>query len=98
MSVEDRSFQIDKFNVSNSNQRDDVEFCLWHQFIKPSYTYGGRLGRFFYRIMCQQFRLVKYDARWKETKAMEAARGEVIEALRRYDDACDALMNRINTK
>ncbi len=95
MSSEDRSFEVNKWNVGNSSQRSDVEFTLWHRFVKPTYTYSARLSHFVHCIMVQALRTADYDNRWKESKALEAARENALNALHKYDEAYEALTARL---
>lgn len=88
----DNDVDIVKSSLDNGHQRRDVIHSVYHQIIRHD-QYKGRLGYFVYELACVPYSWAwrDIDRRWKEHKALDAARDEMLEAIRRYDDAVHAL-------
>lgn len=91
----DGSVYIVKGNITNRHQLKDACDSVFWQIVKPAYQ--SCMSLFTEQVM-NAATPRQYDARWKEAKAMEAARQNALEALHAYDDALAALRERTGAR
>jgi len=91
----DNDVSIVKSNIRNSHQLDDAVELVYIQIVRQAFE--GNLCTFVYKLCCAPYKYYwrNVDRRWKEAKALEEARDNLLEALKTYDDAARALNSRI---
>lgn len=91
----DNDVDIVKSNIRNPHQLSDAVELVYIQIVRQAFD--GNIGRFVYALCCAPYKYYwrNIDRRWTESKALEAARDRLYEALNEYDKAAKALNDRI---